>query len=273
MEKFNSILQKKKRSSKGSSQPEPYSSPTVIAAATEKYIRKKTTEPTTIQSEDLTCSQFAFMAGIKIKKERYNEEEDDYYYQDDNNHFLDTDNEDEDEDEEDEEDEDENYPFTMDDRHMTILKSTQNGTMPTPPSIMTSYSTSSRYQHHQIWDARFWQNKQQNKPTKSKSCHSILTNNNTNNETHKNDQSSHYSIHSNDTISSSSSTNSSSCSSSTSNLKKNQSPPKIIQKGRFQIVVGDHLDKQQFYQGEPLVKTSSLDSSVVEWRRKRALST
>ncbi|ORX43086.1 hypothetical protein DM01DRAFT_1387201 [Hesseltinella vesiculosa] len=49
------------------------SSNTVAAAATEKCIRRTST---LIETQDLTASQFAFMAGISVKRSRYHSDQD-----------------------------------------------------------------------------------------------------------------------------------------------------------------------------------------------------
>ncbi|KAI8086604.1 uncharacterized protein BX664DRAFT_161293 [Halteromyces radiatus] len=226
---------------------------TVAAAATEKFIRRP---QATVQTEDLTASQFAFMAGIKIKRGRNHQDKIDDYSDfklsninmtNDDIHYEESDDDTDDDDD----DDDGMQPLTLDDsqlRHLTTkVTNSQHGSVP----CMTSYSST----RCPIWDSRFWQRENQQKqkqhqkkkdiyekpPSTTDKCSDVSTN---------------------DTLSSSASTL------NTCHSNNLPTKPRVILKGRFKIVMGDSKDEQ--LASEPLVRTISTESSnVVEWRRKR----
>ncbi|KAI8335543.1 hypothetical protein BC941DRAFT_430598 [Chlamydoabsidia padenii] len=193
---------------------------TAAAAATEKLLRRP---KATVQTEDLTASQFASMAGIKIQRGRYHQETDEpsmTFDDDDDDDYSDEDS-----------DTTEMLPF----QQLTVKATkTHQGSLPCVTSLSSSRS---------IWDARFWQQQQQPKQQKDKSdvMYSDLS--------------------TNDSLSSAASTLDT-C------LYTPSSKPRVLHKGRFQIVMGDTPTS------EPLIRTGSSESSnnVVEWHRKRAMT-
>ncbi|CAO3594346.1 unnamed protein product [Absidia cylindrospora] len=256
---------------------------TVAAAATEKLIRRP---KATIQTEDLTASQFADMAGIKIKRGRNHQDtgqrstqQQQLMYDDDSDDDTDDDTEDD--------DTNDMHALSLDHpqiRHLTTKATkTHHGSIPG----MTSCSTA---QYHPIWDVRFWQQQQQQQRQQQQhdgldDIHSGQQNNRTSTLTSpvgsivssSSDRYSDLSLSATDTCISNSlsstSLSSATCSSSSSSSSSSSPKPRVFHKGRFQIVLGGDEDTMK-QPNEPLIRTISSESkkNVVEWHRKRTLT-
>lgn len=183
--------------------------PTVMAAATEKVVMHRRSSPSQsqqIKSEDLTCSQFAHMAGIRILRENDDDDDDDDA-------------------ESDEDDDDECAALThgYGDQRM----------MATSVHMGRSFSDrgGSRRSQPQIWDPAFWQHQIQqhdekmHQPQPGAVMMTPL-----------------HSYASTSSTASSYSNPSSTCSSPPSLMR---SRPSVIHKGRFKIVVGQDEEQQQ----------------------------
>ncbi|KAI9271742.1 hypothetical protein BDA99DRAFT_534214 [Phascolomyces articulosus] len=248
-------------------------SPTVLAAATEKVIRHSKTSTTTtlsrpLKSEDLTASQFASYAGIKIQHE--DDQEDD------------VDDVEENDDSEEDEDEDQIVPHTS----TTMILSS------VPVIVPLARSCSDRggggggggggrkNSGPQIWDSAFWQHETttttiqnpssnvttptkqpQHSPTSimmapARSYASTTSTTST------------YSAFSDCSASTTTTTTTGNHCHSHSTSSSNDVPPlvrshpSVIRKGRFKIVLGNEDEAQQQHQPQ--------QPPVVEWRRKRS---
>ncbi|SAM07437.1 hypothetical protein [Absidia glauca] len=262
---------------------------TAAAAATEKLIRRP---HATIQTEDLTASQFAYMAGIKIKRGRNHQEEDNDALEP--SMILGEFDETEEEDTEDDySDDDESMmmmndivPVSLDHRQRRQLTTRMGTTKMQQGSIsgMTSWSYSSSTTTTRcppIWDVRFWQQQQQQNQQQQQQDQpgdSVQKENTTGGGSLLRSSNSHYSdLSATETISTmdtsiANSISSTSLSSATSSASfSTATKPRVFHKGRFQIVLGG--DTEDHCNGEPLVRTTSSDSgNVVEWHRKRTLT-
>ncbi|KAI8384622.1 uncharacterized protein BYT42DRAFT_563116 [Radiomyces spectabilis] len=203
-----------------------YYLPTVMAAATEKYVRHR---PSSVHdpyphshsrqmltSEDLTASQFAILTGIKIKK--IGKYQDPSFYLENEDDSSDDDGDDDEE---------------LNDDHLSLPM-----TIRSERNYASSSSLSSHTMPHKprIWDSNFWHSPHGSTVTTP--------------------------LHSR--CSSSTMTTSSSMPLSSSHTMKSRSP-NVIQKGRFQIMIGqiDH---------HPSHPITTPEKNVVEWKRKRSLT-
>lgn len=182
--------------------------PTVMAAATEKVVTHRRSSPSQsqqIKSEDLTCSQFAHMAGIRILRENDDDE-------------TESDNDDDD----------------VDDECAALTHGYgDQREMATSVHMGRSFSDrGSRRSQPQIWDPAFWQHQiqqqQDDKMQQTQPGAVMMT-----------------PLHSygSTTSTTSSYSNPSSTCSSPPNLMR--SGPSVIRKGRFKIVVGQDEEQQQ----------------------------
>lgn len=188
--------------------------PTVMAAATEKVVMHRRSSPSQhqsqqIKSEDLTCSQFAHMAGIRILRE--NDDEDD--------------NDDVESDDDDDDDECAALTHGYGDQRVMATSSVHMG---------RSFSDrgGSRRSQPQIWDPAFWQHQIQQQQHDEKMHQPqpgavMMT--------------PLHSYASTSSTASSYSNPSSTCSSPPSLMR---SGPSVIRKGRFKIVVGQDEEQQ-----------------------------
>ncbi|ORZ24315.1 hypothetical protein BCR42DRAFT_402669 [Absidia repens] len=249
---------------------------TVAAAATEKIIKRP---KATIQTEDLTASQFADMAGIKIKRGRNHQDTEQLgtpqqlMYDEDSDDDTGDDSDDTEDD-----DTDGMHALSLD--HPQIRQLTTKATKMHHGSIpgMTSYSTSlSTAQYHPIWDVRFWQqhnglgdihsgqNQDNKTSTPASPAESILSS--------SSGRHSGLSLSTTDTCISNSLSSTSLSSATCSSSSSSSAPkPRVFHKGRFQIVLGG--DDTTKLSTEPLIRTISSESkkNVVEWHRKRTLT-
>ncbi|KAI7885100.1 hypothetical protein K492DRAFT_172449 [Lichtheimia hyalospora FSU 10163] len=183
--------------------------PTVMAAATEKVVMHRRSSPSQsqqIKSEDLTCSQFAHMAGIRILRDNDDEDDDD----------AESDNDDD--------DDDECAALTHGYGDQRV--------MATSVHMGRSFSDRSgaRRSQPQIWDAAFWHNQvQQDEKMHQPQPGAVM-------------MTPLHSYASTTSTTSSYSNPSSTCSSPPSLMR---SGPSVIRKGRFKIVVGQDEDQQQ----------------------------
>lgn len=183
--------------------------PTVMAAATEKVVTHRRSSPSQsqqIKSEDLTCSQFAHMAGIRILRENDNDE-------------TESDNDDDD----------------VDDECAALTHGYgDQREMATSVHMGRSFSDrGSRRSQPQIWDPAFWQHQiqqqqQDDKMQQTQPGAVMMT--------------PLHSYGSTTSTTSSYSNPSSTCSSPPSLMR---SGPSVIRKGRFKIVVGQDEEQQQ----------------------------
>ena len=244
-------------------------SPTVMAAATEKVIRhQRTTSLQAVKSEDLTASQFASYAGIKIQHDDDWDEEN-----------VDSDNDDDDDDDDDDEADDEVVPNAS----STMIL--QSSVAPSMAGVPLARSCSDRGGTRnksglQIWDSEFWQ---QGTTTMHNNKTQMMKTTETNVMiTKKESQPQPTSIMmapARSYASTTSSTSTHSALSECSNMSSTndvpqlvRSRPGVIRKGRFKIVLGseeidDENDEEKQRQGQ---HQSSFQPPVVEWRRKRS---
>lgn len=183
--------------------------PTVMAAATEKVVTHRRSSPSQsqqIKSEDLTCSQFAHMAGIRILRENDDDE-------------TESDNDDDD----------------VDDECAALTHGYgDQREMATSVHMGRSFSDrGSRRSQPQIWDPAFWQHQiqqqqQDDKMQQTQPGAVMMT--------------PLHSYGSTTSTTSSYSNPSSTCSSPPSLMR---SGPSVIRKGRFKIVVGQDEEQQQ----------------------------
>ncbi|KAI7858604.1 hypothetical protein BDC45DRAFT_498720 [Circinella umbellata] len=243
-------------------------SPTAMAAATEKVIRhqKATSTFHPIKSEDLTASQFASYAGIKIQHEDDWDEEN-----------VDSDNDD---DEEDDEVDDEMVPSTS--ITMILQSSVGLGMAGVPLARSCSDRGGTRNKSvPRIWDSEFWQQETTTRTLDNNKSKTMKTADTTNvmittKQSHP-QPTSIMMAPARSYASTTSSTSTYSVLSEYSNISSThdvpqlvRSRPSVIHKGRFKIVLGneevdDENDEEKRDRQQP-----TFQAPVVEWRRKRS---
>ncbi|KAG2225650.1 hypothetical protein INT45_012122 [Circinella minor] len=239
-----------------------------MAAATEKVIRhqKATTTVHPIKSEDLTASQFASYAGIKIQHEDNWDEEN-----------VDSDNDDEEEEEEEDDDEVDDEVVPSISMTMVLQSSVGLGMTGVPLARSCSDRGGTRNKSApRIWDSEFWQ--QETTTTLDNNKTKMMKTTDTTNVMITTKQShpqptSIMMTPAQSYASTTSSTSTYSVLSEYSNMSSTndvpqlvRSRPSVIHKGRFKIVLGnEEIDDENNKE-----KQDRQQAPVVEWRRKRS---
>lgn len=215
-----------------------YYSPTVLAAATEKVIRHRSeTDDDSrhdVKSEDLTASQFALEAGIKVKKK----------CSDDPAAYDDI---------------DDRYDYNSD------PEDDQPGFSPLP--MARSVSERSKTQTvPRIWDNEFWQpslstDQESQKRYPSSIAMKSYSLSSASSYSHPSSMASSFSVCSGRTLSTQS---------EHSEMMMMRRGPSIIHKGRFKIVVGQETDDGDKDNRQHIINNNNKDTQTLEWRRKRS---